>query len=613
MKLGLKNMCLYYKPNKMGVPRLVKIILEKYSKCHQKVGGQKIQHFFMDFNPIIYSCYRNFVKNNTPKVKDMSQTKIESGIINEVILKTRHIICDVVKPEKLVYIAIDGPAPRGKMIQQRHRRYRKILEKEYLEKLKIKHGVFEEEPWDTSNITPGTKFMQKLSLALRKAAEDGEFSSHSQVDVILSDGSVPGEGEHKFLPYIKNMSYEKDEKICIFSNDGDLLVLGNRFVGERDVYILTEPNKTSKVVQKHYSNDEFMYIVLKEFQNGLIEELELGKYERDRIINDYVFVTFFGGNDFIKHFPYTMMKEGNTFNLLIRIYKMLLEKHENYLISFNQDSNRPHINTAFFKDFIAELAKREESGMLRKQKRYNNSTPDKNNYTTADSEEPWADIYSRWQNNYYFKEDHPDFETYGKEFQMINYEDEKKNWKARYYQHFFNIDTNNSYEFQYNRTVIGLQYVKSLVYTLYYYLDEIPSWTWFYPYRVAPFPSDVQSALHNIVDVNSIFKFDKGEPFKPFDQLMLVLPPQNTILPKSYRDLMRSVELEKYYPNNFELDILAGEKHIYSEPLLPEIDIKEVLEATQKVSLKLSKVDRERNLISENVIKIPFKTQKKSD
>ena len=580
----------------MGVPRLVKIILEKYSKSHQKVADQVMHYFFMDFNPIIYSCFRDFVSKNQPKIGAMSQTAIESGIIEEVIEKTRHMICDVIRPKNLVYIAIDGPAPRGKMIQQRHRRYRKIMEKRLLSELKIKYGCFEEDVWDTSNITPGTKFMEKLYLALKKAAKAGLFASHAKIDVILNDSNVPGEGEHKFLKYIHELNVKSEEKICIFSNDGDLLVLGNRFAGNKDVFILTEPNQTSPVVQKFYLNDEFMYISMKEFQKGFIDELKLEEYDRGRIINDYIFYTFFGGNDFVKHFPYTMMKEQFTFKMLSTIYKMLLEQHGTYLISFSKDDGLPRINTAFFKDFIAELAKREENGMVQKQKRYNNSTPTEDLDITA-SPPTWMSEYSKLQNSYYFKEDHPQYAQYGSMFKKINYEDEKAKWKERYYQHFFGIETANSYEYKYNVKIISLQYVKSLIYTLYYYLDEIPSWTWFYPYRMAPFPSDVQSALHNIDDINSIFKFDKDMPFKPFDQLMMVLPPQNDILPKSYRKLMKDEILKEYYPETFELDILAGEKFIYSEPLLPDIDVAKVMALTAEVEKNLTSDEISRNTI----------------
>jgi len=589
----------------MGVPRLVKIILEKYSTCHQKVANQPIHYFFMDFNPIIYSCYHTVCKSQGTKIEKMSQARIEKEIIEQVIKKTKHIICDLVKPQKLVYIAIDGPAPRGKMIQQRHRRYRKILEGQYRKAYQEKYEVYQDEPWDTSNITPGTKFMEKLSTALKSSAKAGVFSNHSSVDVIISDSNVPGEGEHKFLPYIEGLKSQPNENYCIFSNDGDLLILGNRFAKDKNIFILTEPNQTSQVVKKLYADEEFMYILMKEFQDGFIEELGLSKYPRDRVIYDYIFFTFFGGNDFVKHFPYTMMKEQNTFNLLNKIYKMLLEQRGEHLIDFKKSDtiSKPHINTGFFKDFITELAKREEMGMRNKQKRYDNPSPNKE--FTNPGVVGWQLDFIKLQNNYYFKEDHPQYEECGKLFKLINYQDEKEQWRKRFYEHFFGLDTSNFYQFRQERNVIAMQYVKSLVYTLYYYLDEVPSWKWFYPYRMAPLPSDVQSALHHVDDINTIFTFQLGEPFKPFDQLMLVLPPQNIILPDSYRNLMITDELKEFYPAQFELDILAGEKFIYSEPLLPEIDVEKILEATAKEEQNLSQADMKRNTVKTTLIYIP--------
>lgn len=597
----------------MGVPRLVKIILEKYKKSHQHVDGQVIQYFYMDFNPIIYSCYYDFCQSVGNKIQHLSQATIERGIIEHVIAKTKHMITDVVKPTKLVYIAIDGPAPRSKMIQQRHRRYRKILENKIKSDLKTQAGIYDKEPWDTSNITPGTKFMEKLSIALRKAARFGQFSVHHPIDVIVSDSNVPGEGEHKFLHHIGSLKTKPGEKVCIFSNDGDLLILGNRFCKDKEVYILTQPNKTSKVVKEFYLEDEFMYILLNEFQDGFIEELKLQDYERDRVIYDYIFFTFFGGNDFIMHFPFTMMKEFRTFNLLSRIYKMLLEEYPGeYLIEYDpKEGTLPKVNTKFFKSFITELAKREEYGMRNKQKRYNNSSPSKEGHPPGFEElESWEQYFIQLQNKYFFKEDHPLYEEEHKKFQIINYEDEKKNWKPRYYKYFFGIDTENSYHFRQQTRIIGLQYVKSLFYTLYYYLDEVPSWRWYYPYRMAPFPSDIQSALHHIDDINTIFKFEKGYPFKPYDQLMLVLPPQNQILPRSYRELQVSEGLKEFYPQEFELDVLQGEKFIYSEPLLPEIHLGKVFKAIAEVEKTLPEADKKRNSIRKTITYIPAKKQK---
>ena len=46
------------------------------------------------------------------------EKEYEKHLINEIIEYTRYLICEEVKPTDLLYIAIDGPAPRAKMINK---------------------------------------------------------------------------------------------------------------------------------------------------------------------------------------------------------------------------------------------------------------------------------------------------------------------------------------------------------------------------------------------------------------------------------------------------------------------------------------------------------------
>ena len=81
------------------------------------------------------------------------------------------------KPNKMLYIAIDGPCPKPKMIQQRQRRFK---------------SANESKPWDTNKITPGTEFMENL---------ENYLLQHLTYDVkmIFSSSNEPGEGEHKIF------------------------------------------------------------------------------------------------------------------------------------------------------------------------------------------------------------------------------------------------------------------------------------------------------------------------------------------------------------------------------------------------------------------------------
>lgn len=563
----------------MGVPRLAKIILSKYDNSHCKTNViTDVNNFYVDFNPLIYEAYKRLLDENK---QYKSILDVEAKIIKYTLEKLHHMVCDIVKPNEILYIAIDGPAPRAKMIQQRHRRYRKIYES----KLKHQYNMNEVKnniEWDTSNITPGTIFMEKLNNALRQAINDGYFNYIDGFTVILNDSNIPGEGEHKFLPHLK----KNNNKInVIFSNDGDLLIIGNRFGG--NIYILTTPNQTSEVVQQIYQDDEFIYIRLPEFAMGFVDDINLNKYEQQRVMADYMVMSFFGGNDFIKPFPFTMMKETGIFELFLKIYSTILKKLQCHLVDFNNDVK---INTAFFKEFIFQLAEIEEEKMLVKQRKYNNSTPfsHSNNYSSNNEKEAF---WSNLMNNYFWKEDHPLYFEHSLKFQIIDYG--KCDWQMRYYQYFFGTSNENDI------LMICLQWIKSIIFTTQYYFIGVPSWRWYYPYRVAPLPSDVYNSLEKINDINKIFKFEIGKPFTPFEQLMLVLPPQNNILPNKLNALMISDNLQSYYPQNFELDIVAGEKFIYSEPILPEIEIQAVLDAITDISLSVD--EKRRNTLKTNV------------
>jgi 5'-3' exoribonuclease 2 len=65
-------------------------------------------------------------------------------------------------------------------------------------------------------------------------------------------------------------------------------------------------------------------------------------------------------------------------------------------------------------------------------------------------------------------------------------------------------------------------YLESLVWVLQYYYDGCTSWKWFFPFRYAPLASDmVELHKFNIA-------FELGQPFRPLEQLMAVLPPASS-------------------------------------------------------------------------------------
>ncbi|CAH7669110.1 XRN 5'-3' exonuclease N-terminus-domain-containing protein [Phakopsora pachyrhizi] len=85
--------------------------------------------------------------------------------------------------------------------------------------------------WDSNAITPGTSFMKLLTGSLRywNVHKLNIDLGWKQIQVILSDASVPGEGEHKIMKFIcrskTQPSYNCNTRHVIYGLDTDLIML----------------------------------------------------------------------------------------------------------------------------------------------------------------------------------------------------------------------------------------------------------------------------------------------------------------------------------------------------------------------------------------------------
>jgi 5'-3' exoribonuclease 2 len=170
-------------------------------------------------------------------------------------------------------------------------------------------------------------------------------------------------------------------------------------------------------------------------------------------------------------------------------------------------------------------------------------------------------------------------------------------YTERYYEQKFHVEPNDV-EF---RNKVARSYAEGLQWVLLYYLQGCPSWTWYYPYHYAPFAGD----FVGIEDMK--VKFEKGTPFRPFEQLMGVLPASsNHAIPEIFHDLMSNPnsEIIDFYPEDFPLD-LNGKKFAWQGViLLPFIDESRLLAAMHKKYPHLSADEQARNTVGSDVLLI---------
>ncbi len=121
----------------MGVPRLFKMLVERYPQIYRSTQDQPIpefDNFYLDFNGLflVVSHIRDhpqLLPWRVPFFGALQRCLLQLEIIlmiKEVmmmIFSFVELIFSIVKPKSLLFIAVDGVAPRAKMNQQRQRRF----------------------------------------------------------------------------------------------------------------------------------------------------------------------------------------------------------------------------------------------------------------------------------------------------------------------------------------------------------------------------------------------------------------------------------------------------------------------------------------------------------
>jgi 5'-3' exonuclease len=565
----------------MGVPKMFLWLLKKYKKSNfvfqnETTKLEDIDWFMIDANGLCHpKAFEILAEEQIDKGENINFKSLQNKMINAIILYIEKLI-DYVDPKVGVYIAIDGPVCLAKIKQQRQRRFRSVHDKILFDKIKTKHKKPIPYYWNNSAISPGTKFMDKLHLKILNFIN--EYKLKKNIKIIYSSSNIPGEGEHKLLEYIKEHK-NNNYSYVTYGLDADLIFL--MFVTQSDkVYLLREAQQFEASSSKDQLNFVSIKImkecILDTFENYINSEEDEIKFKLDknRIINDFVFLCYFLGNDFLPHILALDISK-NGIEYLIEKYAMTFIMKNDYILS----ENTKMINQTFLQDFLKELSL-DENLILTENYGVNKRKP-------------------RYQGN-----DEYEKELFKIENLLFKVNDpigigEDLNYRENYYKYYFDVEYNELESFVeklVKNYLIGIRWVT------HYYFEKIIDFNWYYPYDNPPFLCDIYKYLINMDTI----KFDETSlPMTPFEQLLIILPPQSKyLLPTCLAKLVSSPQssLAHLYPIDFEIDFLYKRRYWEGIPRLPGLECKLTKYIYKKYKNELTDDEKYRNRLDEIIL-----------
>jgi 5'-3' exonuclease len=492
-----------------------------YLNQPQSVDGFDI--LGLDLNAIFHPVCQKYYFDKKMSVKPKrSQKGCFDAICEEI-----DAIVSMVPPKEELILAIDGVAGLSKMHQQRQRRFRSAKEKTEQER----------NTFDSNQISTGTSFLTQLSAHIT----DYFTKKQRPYKVVILDQTTIGEGEHKLVRYIEPM---QKKRVCIYSPDADLIMLGIG-LNKKNIFIL-RPNIYDRVKCSHF------LVNIDVFKKQVIQMVDPKKQfpeKEQQIVDDFVFLLYFLGNDFLPHSPSFEIKYKGIDTILL-IYSSLFQEG----LSLVRSRPSFSIHTVGFQRMIDALAK-EECSMIEKKYASFRGYPNK--------------ILDKYISSI---KDPAQFKAYRNEY---------------YNHHFTDVNIND----------VCRDYIVGLLFVGKYYYQGMPDWMYCYPYYHGPFFHELSSYLCNIHSEWINIEFDAHEPLSPLVQLMCVLPSESKqwlpdCLHKFYDVTSPIYDL---YPNEFKIDLDGVQNDYEGIVMLPKMDLDRVKDAFKSIEHLLTPSERKRN------------------
>lgn len=510
-----------------------------------------IDNIMIDMNGIFHTSaqkiykYGNFkpqkrlLKHNQTHT-NQDDTQLQHKMFDDVCTTLEYIM-GITQPSKRIVLCVDGPAPLSKQNQQRQRRFKSVKEN-------TNSG------FDSTCITPGTEFMDSLNTYI-----DWYIHTHLQewnIEVVFSSEKVPGEGEHKLINYIRKYGNKK-ESYCIYGLDADLIMLA----------LGTHHTKMYVLRDDLYNDDyEFMCIDIQSIRKIIIEQMRWNvqssyRFDNKMAINDFIFLCFMTGNDFLPNIPsIEIIQDG--IELILRIYRETsMYGHITKYVGTELGSEL-RFNPIPLSVFFNALGKYEKENIDKKINKRQRVFPD-----------PLLDSCTEYNQS-------------GKKQVCID------TYRATYNRvHFGNMD----------QKTLCHSYLEGMQWVISYYINGISNWKWFYPFHYSPFASALSTHCCSFKQP----PYKPSKPTTPFQQLLCVLPPScSYLLPHPLSHLLSdtSSPLKKYCPDTFEIDLSGKRKEWEGTVILPMVDFKTVESCYKNVIKHVHKNELKRDKLGSSVV-----------
>ena len=443
-------------------------------------------------------------------------------------------------PQKHLVLCIDGPAPIGKQNQQRQRRFRNSFESNTTDS-----------SFDSNCITPGTEFMHELSqyidsYIISKRATDSNWKTPN---VIFSNEKVPGEGEHKAMQFIREQGSDADT-YCINGMDADLIMLAMS-THRPNFFILRDDMFTTK--------NDFYCIDIASTRKALLKILKWNavdhKFNEKQAIDDFVFICFMVGNDFLPHIPSIEIIEAGI-ELMIEVY-LQVGSTQGHLTETRRKTGNVYLRLEPVKLFLAIIGENEKQNFEAKLAKKESFFPDPlmMKHASNNSEGEWT----------------IDVDGYIRDYNV------------------------KCFGLNHDMKEISHDYIQGLQWVLSYYTTGVQSWKWYFPHQYAP-PASV---LASQMDTFAFGKYGVSCPSSPFEQLLSVLPPKSAnLIPSPLNKLLTNTDskLQKFCPERLVVDLAGKRKEWEGITLLPMVDQILVRRLCKKHVVNVSISDQVRNV-----------------